>query len=169
MTMPRRDGFYQDGFRKWVQENPRLDSVRNGLVVTDFDLLFHKYKTHTDKISTRSVQHMMVVEYKRHGAKLPPTQRDTLGMFHQIFRARRRVVKSPLTGCEVTLRFWGVHVLRFEGESPNDSKWMIWDKQKINLYDLEQLLRFEINPFNLMPIADRRHHKLGSDGYAAKT
>ncbi len=167
MTAIRRDGCHQDEFRQWIQENPRLDSLRCGLVVTDCDLLLHKYKTHQDKIGSRAVQHMMWLEYKQFGAPLRPTQRDTLGMLHQVFRTKNRTVKSPLNNCDVTLRFWGVHLLRMSGADPFDSKWLFWDKRKINLYDLEQLLRFDINPFNLMPITDRRHHKQGNDGYSA--
>ena len=160
MTMHRRDSCHQDEFRHWVQANPRLDSVRKGLVITDFDLLFHKYKSHIDRQGNRDVQHMMIVEYKRYCAKLPETQRDTLGMFHQIFRTKTRMVKSVLTGKLVRLRFWGCHVLRMDGAGPEDSRHMIWDRTRINVYDLECILRFDIDPIRLRPLEDRRHHTL---------
>lgn len=164
MTTPRRDGNHADEFRRWVQANPRLDSTKAGLVATDCDLLLHKYKTHYDRCGDRTVQHMMWLEYKQFGAQLSPSQRDTLFMLHQALKTKTRKVKSSITGDVVTLRFWGVHVLRMSGADPTESSIMFWNKRRINVYDLEQLLRFDINPITLKPMEDRRHHTVNGDG-----
>lgn len=154
-------------FSEWVRRHPVLPAAV--LVVSDVDgmLVFHKY--HEDRIGGRDVQHLMLLEYKTNGAMCTDSQRDTLKMLSQALsrvtskRKRPRAAKSQrvfssISRRDVTLKTWGVHLLQFEATSPEDSEWMKWDGKKIGRWELECLLRFELNPWTLRPNSDRRHH-----------
>jgi hypothetical protein len=97
--------------------------------VSDIDglLMFHKH--HTDRIGCRDVQHMMMVEYKTHGAMPSASQRDSLSMLSQSLckiaksAKRQRAAKSQLVWSHmnkrtVTLKTWGAHLLVFENTCP---------------------------------------------------
>lgn len=167
MTAPRRDGRDDDEFRAWCRRQPELHSVREGMALSDFDMVLHRYKTHQDKIGTRDIQCMMLLEYKRYAAPLPPSQRDTLGIFHQMFdRRMRKRVKSPMTGGMVLVNYYGVHVLRMSGGTPHTSEWIEWDRRRIDINKLFLLMRMDLSPFfPFRPITHRRHHRVGRDGY----
>lgn len=137
--------------------------------VSDIDglLMFHKH--HTDRIGPRDVQHMMMVEYKTYGAKPPMSQHDSLSMLSQALckvsktskrkrSAKSQPVWSPMAKRNVTLKTWGAHLLVFSATSPADSSAITWNGKQINTYDLECLLRFELNPWTLKALRDRRHH-----------
>ena len=68
MTTPRRDDT-QEPWAAWVQRNPRLDSVRDGLCCTNSDLWVHKYRTYVDNVGTRELQHIMLIEVKTYGIR----------------------------------------------------------------------------------------------------
>jgi len=118
----------------------------------------------------------MMVEIKTHGADLTMAQRDTLLTFDQIMRNRRRTptkalrrqidnnvnrkIKSWVTGKEVVLKAFGAHSLIFSGLGPDDSEWIKWDNKLIDIYILTNLLRFDLDPDELVPIDFRNHHKL---------
>lgn len=154
-------------FSKWVNKHHLLPNTV--LVVTDVDgmLVFHKH--HEDMIGGRDVQHLMLIEYKTRGADCSDSQRDTLKMLSQALSkvtsktkrpraAKSQRVFSSMRCGDVTLKTWGVHLLQFSGTSPADSKQMRWDGKKIGQWELECLLRFELNPWTLKPHRDRRHH-----------
>lgn len=158
MTAIRRDGKEQDEFREWLRRHPLLDSVRNGWVQTDCDLLIHKYKNGNDRLGQREVQCMMWIEYKQFGADLTKSQEDTLGQFHEMFNERRRRVKSRAIGRRVTLWFFGVHLLRMSDATPDTSEWLEWNRKRITLEKLLGILNFNFHPFTMEPLSVRRHH-----------
>ena len=95
MTAPRRDG-EEEPWRKWIRQNPRLDSIRDGIALTDCDMWIHRYKVNTDRVSTREVQHLMLVEVKTFSADVPDSQRDTYQIINAILRtADRRTWSIP--------------------------------------------------------------------------
>jgi len=52
-----------------------------------------------------------------------------------------------------------MHVLRFSGLGPDDSKFIEWDDKDINADTLTDLLRFDLDPDTLKPIDLRNHHQ----------
>lgn len=158
MTTPRRDNT-QEPWAAWIQRNPNLDSVRASLCCTNSDLWVHRYKSHVDKVGTRELQHLMLIEVKTHGRQVPSAQADTYHLVDQILRRKdKRPYKRPTVGVR-WVRCWGVHYVIMSGECPATSDWMTWDGKPITVTVFEELLRFERNPDTLEPRTDRRHHR----------
>jgi hypothetical protein len=165
-------------FDTWVRNHPQLDSVRDGITITDGDKWVHRYAIRTGGAADRSVQYLMTVEVKTHERRMPPSQSDTLTMVNDLLRTvpwkeqresgklaaghrqNIRVVQSVFSGRRVQLLCYGIHVLRFSGAGPEDSDWMTWDGHQIGPEHLVKLLRFEIHPDSLQ-IMEHRHHKTG--------
>lgn len=159
----------QPEFARWVGENPNLDSIRQGLYVMDADWWFHRYRTELD----REFQCLMMVEIKTNGAEPDKYQRDTLWQIDQLLRNRRQtptnkvrlqagrglaktfsgVIQKP-----VTIKAFGVHLLRFDGKGPISSSRITWDNKEITLEQLEKLLVFDLDPDTLRPMDWRSHH-----------
>jgi len=148
-------------FERWVRNCPALDSVREGIVRFDLDLLLHKYKTHEDGKGSREVQHLMFIEVKTNMASPSAAQTDTLSMLNQVLRNRRPnvnsrnrfqaelapvKVKSKMLGKMVTLKMYGGHLLQFDGTDPTNSTQMKWDGKDIDPSWLVDLLTFVRDP-----------------------
>lgn len=159
MTAIRRDGS-EDGYRKWLRENPRLDSVRASLSITDVDLLIHRYMTFVDKIGTRLVQCLMAVEWKAFGARPGRAQLDTMLMFNEAMRASHGTTLYVPNRIPPVCRCFnfGVHLCRMSGFDPSSSDTLWWDRRVITVDQLEGLIRFELHPDSLRPWTPRRHH-----------
>ncbi len=157
MTTPRRDDT-QEPWAAWVQKNPRLDSVREGLCCTNSDLWVHKYRTHVDNVGTRELQHIMLIEVKTFGKDVPTAQADTYHLIDQILRRKDRKYFRRPSGEKRWVRTWGVHYIIMSGDAPDTSEWITWDRKPIDVTTLEELLRFERNPDTLAKRSDRRHH-----------
>jgi len=156
-------------FGRWIRNNPRLDS-RNGYSVVDQDYWVHKFKT----FENREFQLIMCVEIKTMWADLSDAQRDTLHIVNQLMRNRRQTPtkdlryqagSAPLSAfsvmrkAEVFLRAYGMHVLRFSGLGPDDSKLIEWDGKDIDADILTQIIGFDLDPDTLRPIDLRNHHQ----------
>jgi len=166
MTAKRRDAVFQPGFLGWLRDNPRLDSVKNGLVVSDSDAWIHRYKT----VQGREYQFMMLLEIKEYGALLNTSQRDTLHIANQLLRNRRNKTSYQPSGhpriCkvysiaskrEVYVICFGVHSVTIcgDGREAHLHK-LIWDsKLEISVEQLEDLLMFEIDPDDLSRLDHR--------------
>lgn len=164
-------------FDRWIRNCSELDSspFKAALAIFDCDLLIHKYVTPTDKLGTRKLQAMMFVEVKSHGSVLTPSQRDTLYIFNQILRNRKRTptkpkipqqaetlpnaVYSPYNDEIITLRGFGGHWLQMSNNDPVDSEILKWDKKRITYEMLIGILRFDLDPDSLKKLEWRRHHK----------
>ena len=173
MTRHQRNGRPQSPFSDWVRNNPDLEA-RDGFTATDVDWIWQRFKTHTDKIGDRSLQHMVLIEEKRGLDSLTDSQRDTLYMFHHLLR-QIPITKHPSYSThgrrKITVWWWGVHVLKYSDPHRfQDSDEIIWDKHVVTTDELTKILRFELRPDDVTkPHSDRRHHCPGSDGYAAPT
>src|SRR5215470_12279681 len=64
MTEPRHASYDETPFGAWVRRQPEIESRRTGLSVTDIDWCFHKFKTSVDRLGTREIQLMLMVELK---------------------------------------------------------------------------------------------------------
>jgi hypothetical protein len=164
-----------------MRNEPRLHSVINGIVRFDCDVLLHRYKLGIDKKSSRNIQCLMFIEVKTHNAEPTPAQRDTLSLFAQVLRNRRRnvcrdkrgrhakdhvpmaLVFSWLLGRDVRLKMFGGHLLQLSGDDPLASEEIRWDRHVITLDQLIALLLFEIDPDSLRPIDWRRRYSAFSD------
>lgn len=160
-------------FGRWLRNNKSFSS-RDGYAITDIDWLVTEFKT-IHKFNTgygRDFQLMMEIEVKTMGADLSPSQRDTLAIRNALVRNRKQTptkdlkfqagnsikVTSVINGRTVMVRHYGVHSLRFSGLGPNDSEWIMWDKQQITVEQLTSLIRFDLDPDTLRPIDLRNHH-----------
>lgn len=155
-------------FGRWIRNNPDLDS-RSGYCVTDQDYWVHRFKTY----GTRAFQLLMLVEVKTNGAGLSAAQTDTLHIINQFLRNRRATPTkevewqpgnvlmpySTMNGSHVSVRAYGMHVLRFSGLGPDDSTEIIWDKTPVTADQLTQILRFDLDPDSLRPLDLRNHHR----------
>jgi hypothetical protein len=172
MTSKRRDCKEQLGFLGWLRDNPRLDSIKQGVVATDCDLWIHKYKT----LGSREYQFLMLLEIKEHGKQVDKWQRDTLHIANQLLRNRRNKTKfqkssepriervfSVLANKHVNVCCFGVHSLIIHGDGrKTDTCRLTWDSQhEITVGQLESLLLFDIDPDDLNKLD---HRPTGSGG-----
>lgn len=145
-------------FRDWCRHNPRLDSVNYGLSNMDIDNIWHRYLDHNDKIGKRTINHILLIEEKSHGADLSFAQRDTMFLIHQALRDADGKKYWTARKDKVIVRFWGYFKLRYDGGTMQNSHNIWWNKKIITLDTLEKILLFELNPLTLQTRDDRRHH-----------
>jgi len=163
-------------FDTWVRQHPDLESIKDGIVITDGDKWVHRYAVRTGGAADRSVQYLMSVEVKTFERDLSDSQRDTLAIINALLRTtpwkeqrlggrlisdhaqNTRIVYSVLNGRRVQILCYGIHKLRLSGGTPDDSEWMTWDDKKITTAQLVGLLRFDLHPDSLRKM-ENRHHK----------
>lgn len=165
-------------FLQWVRSQPELDS-RSGLVRLDMDLVLHNYMTVADGIGDRRIQYVMVVEVKTNKAELTRAQSDTLSMFDQVLRNRRRNMHerpedkvrqlrehaplatafSEMFQADVVLHLRGAHLLQLEGVGPCDGERMYWDRHLVDVDTLTKIMRAEVNAdYPFRPLDLRRRY-----------
>jgi len=167
----------ETALERWIRNERRLDSVTEGIVRFDCDILLHRYKLCIDGKSSRDIQCLMFIEAKTHDAEPTTAQRDTLSLMSQVLRNRRRNMHrpkqgrhatnhDPLTlafswclGRDVRLKMFGGHLLQLSGDDPATSARLAWDRRPITADDLVSLLRFELDPDSLTPIDWRRRYR----------
>ena len=143
------------------------DKSVSGLCVTDFDLLFHRFKRSTDRLGTRSIEHLMIIEVKIGDEKLRPPQRDTLSVFNGLLKTFVPVNGRPLlvssrpgfiSKNEKKVIWHGVHLLRVPVEENNLGPF-VFDGHDIPFGTLQGILNFDLNanhPHRKLDI-ERRH------------
>lgn len=168
----------ETAFNRWLRGHPQFDSVAEGIVRFDCDILLHRYKLHIDGIGSRKIQCMMFIEVKTHSAKPTQAQRDTLYLFDQVLRNRGKnkhqdtrkrrqatdhhpPVKaiSLILRQKIGLRLFGGHLLTFSKDDPANSEWIRWDKHLVGIPTLIRLLKFELDPDTLKLMDWRRRYK----------
>ena len=165
--MTKKRFFGEDSpFTKWVREHEKLDSD-DGFVVTDCDLLIHRYMTVCDKvngrgtISTREIQALMLLEVKSRGGMPSESQIDTFSKFN-LFANHKKTDSFYI-------RNLGVSFLSLSGTWPGDSEKMLWGRfsktnpceivwKRIATEILVELLEFKIHPDSFCKNPFRRHH-----------
>lgn len=172
MTARFRAKETQTGFAGWIRNNPKLDSIQQGIVAVDSDLWIHRYKS----VAGRSYQFVMLVEVKEFGAEVSEYQRDTLHIINQLLRNRRntkhewnaiddgaRLVEcySVSSKSRVNVLCFGAHVLRMSGDG-TFCHWntIQWDNKPVSIEQLESILLFETDPDTLGQLdhrPDERH------------
>lgn len=167
---------HETSFGRWIRNNPNLDS-EIGYVVTDQDYWIHQYK----RYDNREFQCLMLVEIKTFGSELSTSQRSTFHWINLLMRNRRQrnlhlqagsgpiiCGKSTMTGKNILLRSFGMHVLRFSHLGPDDSEWIKWNDKNITIDTLTSILRFDLDPDTLLKIDFKQHHKTRETIYLEK-
>jgi hypothetical protein len=173
MTERRRDGQNKGTWSEWIREHPELDSNVAKLSVQDNDYWVHCFSERNEKHRSTlkaRVDHVMLLEVKAFGADQPFAQQDTLDVINQILRLstvkndRRRVLRirdnrRGRVGVIRLERWFGYHILRMSGATPDRSQKLLWDEVPICEPYLVELLRFERDPDHpTKPLETRRHH-----------
>jgi len=165
MTEPRHASYDETPFGAWVRRQSEIESRRTGLSVTDIDWCFHKFKTSVDRLGTREIQLMLMVELKTYNAEPSYAQLDDLYQLHQIMATKKKVKR--LNGAPVSLWHFGVHVLSLPQTLPAHSYACRWGRfsddgrlcwRSIPTAQLTSLLGFRMNPDTFTPLELRRHH-----------
>lgn len=151
-------------FMAWCRSCGALPSWSSecGWVQTDVDTFVHRYLTCVDRQGTRDVQPMMEIEVKTRSGNLTQSQLDT-------YRKKHATTIPHLKWNGQTLVNYGVSFVRMDGTTPTDSQWLKWGRftrssafdvawHDINVDQLVQLLRFDLNPNTLAANSFRRHH-----------
>lgn len=152
----------------WCREKGKTGELPScspdcGLVQTDVDAYWHRYKTCIDKIGSRDVQISMETEWKTRGANLTESQADT-------YRKKHAMIMPRLKWHGQELINFGVSVVRLSGSTPDDSEWIKWGRfirgaasgmswNDISVDQLLKLIRFDIHPDTFNSGYLRRHHK----------
>lgn len=172
----------QSDFSRFVRECVELDSAR-GYVINDADYIIHRYKEDHD----RRLQCLMMVEVKTHGAMPSSSQSDTLCALDQALRNRKttptikrryqsndslKVIYSQMENGWVRFRCFGMYLLKFSGNGPEDSdliEWgrpvnmhlaeIEWKMTAINIRQMIDLLKFDLDPDTLNSFDLRIHHE----------
>jgi hypothetical protein len=137
-------------------------SEQCGIVQTDVDAFWHRYKTCVDKLGTRDLQVFMEIEWKTRGGNLTASQEDTYRKKHAMIMPRLKWQGQDLVN-------FGVTVVRISGETPDDCEWLKWGRfvrgaasgitwTDISVDQLLQLMRFDIHPDTMNNDPFRRHH-----------
>lgn len=154
-------------FRYWVGKH--CDKSVSGLAVMDFDLLFHRFRTVDDKIGSRSVEHLMLVEVKVGDEQVGRAQRDTLSVFNGLLMEMVPVNGAPIkvrsrpgyiVPGEKAIKWEGVHLLRIPRE-PTEVGPFVWDDRwELSASQLVKILNFEHDAYEPHKKLDNaRRHK----------
>lgn len=170
MTAPRRDGG-GSSFGMWIRRQPDLDSLKYSLSVQDIDWTFHRFAQDGERGDS-----IMLVESKTYMKEWNYAQRDTLRMLDQglrkaTMRNGKRIqitVPDPMRPGHVRkFRYFGLHLLQFSKNNPDDSN-MKWDHGDIDKAALLEILKFERDPDSIGKMLDRRYHHRLSKKESAK-
>ena len=141
-------------FDTWCRNQPGLDSLKDGIVAYDNDLIINRFRFDSQE---RKWQCLMFIEVKSMGHDIKKDQQETLGFWSQLMDNMHLANPGDLGPCfrvwsimqhkEIFLRSYGVHCLRLEKTTPDNSAWMEWDwKFRISPEELVGILRFERDP-----------------------
>lgn len=157
MTKPRRYG-EESPLSKWIRDNPRLDSNVYGLSVSDVDQVIHRFLNHVDRIGTRDIQHILLIEEKSRNGEPSDSQSETLRFLDELLRKAGSIRTRNNRGQKVVVKYHGLHFVIYDGPTPDASVRVYWDRKAVTRTELEEVLRFERDATTLAPRSDRRHH-----------
>lgn len=134
-----------------------------GVVQTDVDAFWHRYRTCVDGMGTRELQVFMELEWKTRGGELTSSQADT-------YRKKHAMIVPRMQWHGQCLINFGVTVVRLSGTRPDDSAWIKWGRfvresqteiawSDISVDQLLKLMRFDLHPNTFSEQPFRRHHK----------
>ena len=132
---------------RWMRKHELLDSVKEGIVLTNCDHIILRYKR---PWSDRDVQTKMIVEIKTHGRELDQPQAEIFSFLNQSIRWTAGLYPySKIAGKRVHLLNFGAHLLQYEKTYALNSKWIKWDGRVIDTNiesTLVTILRMDVVP-----------------------
>lgn len=147
----------ESAFQRWMRNNPHMDS-KDGHVRSDLDFIIHRYKSPD---GSRHIQCMMFVEVKTHGAKVSESQGKTLSILRQLLQNqgdRSTYCSDGRGGPFRMIRSFGGFELRMSGACPETSVWIEWNRKRISIQTLNEILTFDKNPITLKKMDWRYNH-----------
>lgn len=147
----------ETGFGRWLRAQDALPSfgARECFVFSDIDYVVHRYMWN----GSRNKQIVMLIEVKTNDAPISNSQGDTLYKLNALLTDYQRHEQActgvPLgryTNGSVDksnlayIKCAGVHVLTMSGDSPDNSRRIVWGRKKITSDQLVRILRFDIHP-----------------------
>ena len=154
-----------DWFRHWVGE--KCIRPKDGLSVTDADLIFHRFMRKRDARGERGIEDIMLVELKAHGEGVGKAQGDTLATFNAVVNNLPMpkgkpigVASRPMMVSRGKKVVWhGAHLLEVPLHR-NDAGPFRWDWRPIAAQTLALVLSFENDPRRPeTPLDIARRHK----------
>jgi len=161
----------------WIRGLPEVDSD-DGYGIVDCDIIWH-YFGRKKGSRVRETEDMIFIEITTRGSIGRKSKVDTIRVFNALSAQMKKRVKDPNCDARMThsyhslevadifkgdvktprrVRWWGHHRLTVSGEGIEDSDWIRWDNTIISKRQLIEILRFEINPFDVSRKIDRRLH-----------
>jgi hypothetical protein len=170
----------EEPWKKWIRNNPHLDSMEHGLSLMDTDMWVHKFGQRRTRVPgwDRDIQYLMKIEVKTNGADITAAQRDDINLIDNLLRTKPwkehrvngqlvpghpqnvREVFSKRAGKKIRVICHGYHILRMSHETPGCSEWLLWDGREVTKEQVVRILRYELDPDSLRPLEHREHKKL---------
>ena len=122
MTKPEYTNSRPLGFSNWSREVLRDSST--GLIWTDIDCFFEDYRDNK----------LMLIECKTNSGKVSWSQRQQLDTLNKLVE-----IAAP----QQNFDYWGLYIIRMDGDSPESSKWIYLNGQPIGKDALIHHLNFE--------------------------
>ena len=153
MTLQAYDKSQHTPFSNWIREQPEIDS-KLGFITTNIDFLWESYKTNE----------WMLIEEKRYRGELRPAQRGQYYRLYQLISKLKEVniiaedndskFKDKI-GKTVKWKFRGFHLLQFDISTPDDSRIMWLNGEKIEKEELMDFLKFRIYKRGLFELNEK--------------
>lgn len=115
-------------FGRWMRQF--LMDSHQGLSITDIDTIVYVLNEYKKNI-------IMLIEEKASGDTVHNGQGLTLGVLSTMLSVAARIIG---------IEFWGLHVLRMQNTTPENSQWIRWDGKQITAETLKKFLNFEKRP-----------------------
>jgi len=139
-------------FHQWINENPKLDSIKLGLSIGDIDLYIHQYKD-------PKFCKVILLEEKVNGREIfSDSQRDSLSCIDQFMQFGDGKTIKTFRGNKIG-KYYGFHTLVLERDTPDNSEWMKFDGKIISKEVLVKILRLNYDPKLISNLEYLGNHK----------
>ena len=128
MTRQLENSFAGTELGSWFRSS--LKDSHDGLVILDADIMLYFVYEYNKKI-------LMLVEEKSRGDIIHAAQGMTLPVISRMLTLGAR---------PANVEFWGLHVLRLECTTPDNSAWLEWDGKKTTAEMVKKYMNFELKP-----------------------
>lgn len=156
-------------FRNWVGQFCAKST--DGLNISDFDLLLHRFKRIADRKGERTVEHIMVAEVKVGTEKVGNPQKDSFSVFNAALCSMMPWIGKPIgikgrpafiVNGDKKIVWHGVHLCRVPFEESPIVGPFFWDNKLISFDNLRRVINFDNDPNRpSVPLDIDRRHKPG--------
>jgi hypothetical protein len=174
---------WEEPYKTWLRQNPRLDSRDHCMVIGDCDLIVYRYGTRwsPERQADRQIRWHMIVEVKTFAAGRSRSQEESHWVTNQILTTTKDVERNQNGQFErnhgynirhvyvdmpreyggekkVLVLSYGVQLLQLSGRSFEDSA-LRWNGYDVTLDEVTELLAFDRHPHSRQPMDSYRMHK----------